>query len=176
MHVHDKEYCAYLERSMPAEKQERLKEHFSDCGQCNRELNEWESLFDTIGMLNFDFSLDGLEEKVMQQIRKAANEPVSPRILASYMVYVMAFLFIAGLFINPALQVGGQVLHHVDNHIATAGLRLINEVKWHAVDIISYIRNSNLFSWLFALVAGITLIAGGTYVSFGSKLRKANAA
>lgn len=173
MHAKDKEYCAYLEHSLSAEKQERLKEHFSDCGQCHRELNEWESLFDTIGMLSFDFSLDGLEEKVMQRIRKAANEPVSPRLLVSYMAYVMVFLFIAGIFISPALQVGGQVLQFLPDRLAAAGVGFINDIKWHAVDIVSYIRRSTVFDWVFLLIAGITLIAGGAYFSFGSKPRKA---
>lgn len=172
MHINEKEMSAYLDNSLPSEKQERLKDHVTNCTECRRRLNEWESLFDTIGMLSFDFSLDGLEEKVLRMIRNEENKTVAPRVLASYMAYVMAFLFIAGLFISPMIQAAGQLLQAAGNYAAGAGLDFINTVKWYAVDIVSYIENADFISWLFLLVAGITLVAGGTYFSFGSRLRR----
>lgn len=173
MHVNEKELSAYLDNSLPAEKQNQLKEHFSACGECRRALNEWESLFDTIGMLSFDFSLNGLEEKVLQKIRKEGNVTVTPRVLISNMAYVLVFLFLASLFISPVTRLVGQSLQYVGDFLFGAGMGFINEFKWHAVDIVAYIQNLNLSSWLFLLAAGITLIAGGTYFSFGSRLRKA---
>lgn len=173
MHVNEKEMSAYLENSLSTEKQERLKEHFSSCEDCRRRLNEWENLFDTIGMLNFDFSLEGLEEMVLQRIRKEGNETVTPRVLISHMAYVMVFLFIAGLFISPVTHTVGQLLQAAGNFVTGAGVNFINEIKWQAVDIVAYIQSADLSGWLFFLVAGITLIAGGTYFSFGSRLRRA---
>ncbi len=173
MHVNEKEMSAYLDNSLTTEKQERMKEHLSVCEDCRRRLNEWESLFDTIGMLSFDFSLEGLEEKVLQRIRKEGNEAVSPRVLISNMAYVMVSLFIAGLFINPLTQWVGKLLQVAGNFVTGAGIGFINEFKWHAVDIVSFIQSAELSNWLFLLVAGVTLIAGGTYFSFGSRLRRA---
>jgi hypothetical protein len=173
MHVNDKELSAYVDNSLPAEKQNQLKEHFSVCGECRRRLNEWECLFDTIGMLNFDFSLEGLEEKVLQRIRKEGNETVTPRVLVSHMAYVMVFLFLASLFISPVTRLIEQSLQYVGEFLFGAGIGFINDIKWHAVDIVAFIQSINLSSWLFLLVAGITLIAGGSYFSFGSRLRKA---
>lgn len=173
MHVSEKEISAYLDNSMLAEKQKRVKEHISGCENCRRKLHEWESLFDTIGMLSFDFSLEGLEEKVLQRIRKGERETVPPRILVSYMVYVMVLLFIAGLSISPMVNQAGQVLQAAGNFITGAGIDFINEFKWHAIDIVSFIQDAELSSWVFFLVAGIILIAGGTYFSFGSRLRRA---
>lgn len=173
MHIKEKEISAYLENSLPAEKRERLKEHMANCTECRCRLNEWESLFDTIGMLSFDFSLDGLEDKVLQRIRKGENEAVSPRVLISNMAYVMIFLFIAGLFISPVTRFAGPLLQSAGNFIAGAGIDFINTFKWQAVDIVSYIQNAEVSSWLFPLVAGITLVAGGTYFSFKGRLRRA---
>lgn len=173
MHINEKEMSAYLDNSLPAEKQKQLKEHVSACTDCRRRLNEWENLFDTIGMLSFDFSLDGLEEKVLQRIRKGEKETVSPRILVSYMVYVMVVLFVAGLSISPIINQAGQLLQAAGNFITGAGLDFINEFKWYAVDIVSFMQSWEISGWVFFLVAGITLIAGGTYFSFGSRLRRA---
>lgn len=172
MHVNEKEISAYLDNSLPGGKQEQLKEHFAACAQCRSKLNEWESLFDTIGMLSFDFTLEGLEERVLQRIRNEGSEAVSPRILVTNMAYAMVFLFVAGLFISPVTHIAGQLLRTAGNYATGAGISFINQIKWHAVDLVSYLQGAKISDWLFLLVAGVTLIAGGTYFSLGSRLRK----
>lgn len=175
MHVDEKEISAYLDNSLSVEKQRKLKQHFSECEECSQKLNEWDSLFATIGMLEFNFSLEGLEEKILHRIRKENEKTVEnrPRVLLFNMAYVMIFLFITSLFISPVTNFAGQSIQYVGNFLFNKGIDLINDIKWNAVDIFSFIQGINLSGWLFLLLAGITLIAGGSYFSFSHKVRKA---
>lgn len=173
MHVNDKEISAYLDDSLPKDRQNTLKQHFSVCGECRRKLNEWDELFDAIGMLDFDFSLEGLEQKVLSKIKNAAPQAVPPRVLITQMAYVLLTLFVAGLFVSPMTRMAGHTLQKAGSFLFDAGLRFVNEFKWHAMDVISFVQSLNLSSWVFPLIAGVTLIAGGSYFSFGGKLRKA---
>lgn len=176
MHVREKEFPAYLDNSLPAEKQDKLRQHFSECMECSRKLNEWNSLYDTIGLLEVDFELNGLEDRILQKIRKSeetVEEGIKPGKFIMNMVYTMVFLFIAGLAISPVTNMAGKSAQYVGKTLIHHLLNFVNEFKWQALDVISAIRGMDSVGWVYLLLAGITLIAGGAYFSFGRRLQKA---
>lgn len=175
MHISDNDFCAYLDNSLSDKAKSKLEQHLTGCRECSRKLNEWSSLYDTIGLLEFDFKLDDMEEKVLQRIRKEERRPALSRlwVLVSNMAYVLLFLFITSLFIRPVTDFAGRSVQYAANLLFNKSLGLFNEVKWYVVNIISFIQAEELTGWLFPLLAGITLIAGGSYLSFGKRMHKA---
>lgn len=173
MHAKEREISAYLDDSLPEDRKNALKQHFSVCEECRRKLSEWEKLYDTIDMLEFNFSLEGLEQKVLAKIRSETAQPVPLRVLIAQTVYVLLSLFLVGLFISPATQMAGQTLQKAGGFLLDAGIRFVNEFKWYAMDVISFIQDLSFLSWVFLLISGITLIAGGMYYSLSGRLHKA---
>jgi hypothetical protein len=172
MHVKEKDISAYVENSLPAEKQKMLAQHFSECKVCSRKLCQWESLFKTINELEYDFKLDGMEEKVLLKIRERQHKDEKPASLLPNFIHVFAFVFIACLFISPVTNYADQSFKYVGNFIFSQSIDFINEFKWHAVNIVSEIQAMDLAGWIFLLASGIILIAGGIYFSFAEKLSR----
>lgn len=173
MHVHEKEFTAYLENTLTAQKREKMAHHFSQCSACSRKLKEWEMLYAAMDELEYDYSLDGLEEKILLKIKKdeALNlqKQEKPLKLIFNMTYVLLLLFITGLVISPIINMAGLSFHYFGNFLFNQGLDMMNEAKWHVVNFFSMLETININDWLFPLTAGVILICGGTYLSLSKR-------
>ncbi|HEY8500128.1 MAG TPA: zf-HC2 domain-containing protein, partial [Clostridia bacterium] len=78
MHAKERDIALFIENSLKPEKRRKIEQHLTVCGSCRRRLRQWEDLYDTVELLDYDFQLDGLEEKVIDKIKSMSSnaEPV----------------------------------------------------------------------------------------------------
>ncbi len=171
MHVKERDVVSYLENSLTDKKQKSMDKHFSVCALCRSKLRTWKTLYDTIETLDFDFKLNGLEDKVLRKIKTQAEKEfekhVAPKLSASNLVFFLLLIFTASVFFTPVIDIVNKITQHSGNLMLNQGLRWLNEVKWHAIDFIGKIQAAEI-SFLF-LSAGIMLMVGGVYLYIGNK-------
>lgn len=172
MHVREKDISLYLDDSLAFNKRSRLESHFSVCPACRKKLQEYEKLYQTMNMLDFDFPLDGLELKVVNRIKEQkvllSFRPVAEKAFSPGYVYAIILFVIAGLFYSPAGDAAGQMAQNTAAIMLNKGLDWINKVKWEIIDIFTGVLSAGLIVFL-PLFYGIVLIAGGAYLFINKK-------
>ncbi|NLM11223.1 MAG: zf-HC2 domain-containing protein [Clostridiaceae bacterium] len=174
MHVHEKDISLFLDNSLNPKKHKKLQEHFTVCKKCKDKLIKWQNFYSSLEQLEFNFELDGLEDKIMRKIKSHQfNKPVQnefPRIPISALLYISFTVFILNLIFEPVLNAFGNFYRNTMAFMLDEGLEFINTAKWEAVDIIAMFKSLELTG----LAACIILIAGGIYFTANRKsVRKA---
>ncbi len=177
MHVKEKDISLYLDNSLPLKVRERMKLHFFTCIACKRRLEEYQRLYQAIGLLEYDFPLEGMELKVINKIKEnkqsAGSKPVSVRSYFPGLVYALVLFAIAGFFFyTPITNVAGNVAQNATTFMLNEWIDWINIVKWQVVDIISSLYSADFIIIFLPLIASLFLIAGGIYVFLSRKTVK----
>ncbi|AGC69380.1 hypothetical protein Cst_c24200 [Thermoclostridium stercorarium subsp. stercorarium DSM 8532] len=172
MHIRERDISLYLDNRLDSEKQRKLEEHFSVCRKCSERLAEWKELYAYLEGLEYDFELDGLENKIMQKIK---NVPVNVvwhdefRISVPVLLYVLSVVLSLNLLFEPVINFLRRFYNNTMAFMLNESLEFINSAKWEAVDVIALFKSMEITG----MATGIVLIAGGIYFTVNRKsLRK----
>ncbi|NLX76646.1 MAG: zf-HC2 domain-containing protein [Clostridiaceae bacterium] len=174
MHVKEKDISLFLDNSVSPRKRKMIEEHFAVCPKCKEKLTRWQSFYSSLELLEYDFELDGLEDRVMRKIKShQPNQPVYKgiyRIPVTAVLFVSFIVFVLNLIFEPVFNRLGDFCRNTMTLMLDEGLELINTAKWEAVDIIEMLKSLEMTG----LAACIILIAGGVYFTANRKsVRKA---
>lgn len=174
MHIHEKDISLFLDNSLTPKKHKKLEEHFSVCQKCRDRLTKWQYFYSALEQLEFNFELDGLEDKVMQKIKSSQYDKPVRRELARVPVpalfYISFVIFVLNLLFEPIINVINKFYQNTMAFMLDESLQFINTAKWKAVYIIELFKPLKLTG----LAACIILIAGGIYFTANRKsVRKA---
>lgn len=173
MHVSEKDIYLYLDNSLAQKKQQKIKLHFLVCSTCRERLKEYERMYQAMNLLEFDSPLEGLEAKVINQIKEHGIlipdkfEPIKP--YSPRLVYALMLLVFVGLFSTPVTDVAGRMTQNTTTFMLNEGIDWINKAKWQVVDIIVKVCFTNFVVIILPLLFGIALIAGGAYLFISRK-------
>lgn len=175
MHINEKDISLFLDNSLDPKKHKKLEKHFEICDKCKDRLIISQNFYSTLDSLEYDFELEGLEDKIMQKIKSIKpNEPAvyqEPfRISLPALSYISLAIFILSLLFAPVTDFVGRVYQDAMTYMLDEGIQFINIAKWKAVDIIRMWKSLELTG----IAAGIILISGGIYFTVNRKaVRKA---
>lgn len=169
MHVREKDFQSYLDNSLDYEKRRETEQHILVCEECRQKLEEWKNLFEAINGMEAEFSLDGLEEKVLRMIKEKPMAKKEKDSRFPVLVLASSFLIMIGMLFSPFVNIAGLSFRYASNFLLNESIDFINTIKWKAIDFMSGIRFDGLDGWPLLFAAGIILIAGGIYLSLGRK-------
>jgi len=179
VHVKEKDSALFIENSLKPVKQRKVEEHLSTCGLCRRRLRQWENLYNAIELLDFDFELDGLEEKVIDKIKNTVSgtKPVD-NVLKFPVVIAAAFvlLILTSIVFIPVNKIISGMAGNIASLVLNAGVSLIQKIKWPLRNIISFILADKTVNILSVVSAAILIIGGVCFLisnMFNKKLKRA---
>ena len=153
MHVKERDIALFIENSLKPEKQRKVEQHLSICGLCRRRLRQWESLYNTIELLDSDFELDGLEEKVIDKIKNTVSNAKPGDNVLKIPVFLVAVSFaliiLTSIVFIPINKIINGLADNIASLILNAGVNLIQKIKWPLTNIISFVfadRTGNIMS------------------------------
>lgn len=179
MHIKERDIALFIENSLKSEKRRKIEQHLSVCGLCRRRLHQWEDLYNTFESLDYDFQLDGLEEKVISKINSMAayTEPVKNELKFPVMFTVASFVLItlASIVFGPVHKIINGFAGNVASLILNAGVNLIQKIKWPLKNIISLIFADQTESIMSIISSAVLIIGGICFLisnMFNKKLRR----
>lgn len=174
MHVSEKDINLYLENALPLKKRKKMRQHFSACSVCLKKLKDYQSLYDTINLMENNYPLEGMELNIIKKIKEQKSNyettAAQARVFKPNLVYALILFAVAGLFFTPLTNIAGSMARNTTTFMLNEWLEWINKVKWQVVDIIVKICSENFAIWLFSLACGIILVGGGAYLFFSGKV------
>lgn len=166
MHIKEKDISMYLDNSLDLKKRERIEKHLSTCEECNARLNKWKTFYSSFELLECDFELDGMENKIMSKIRRGqlSNSVQEERtqIPMPALSYFSLAVFILYLLFEPLMNLLKNFYKNAMAFMLDESLQIINMVKWKALDMAETLE-------MTGLTACIILIAGGIYFTLNRK-------
>lgn len=169
MHIKERDISMFLDNSLNSKKRRKMEEHFTVCKKCKDKLDEWQYFYSSLQPLEFDFELDGLEDKIMRKIKSVKMDGLVQsevfRIPVSTLVYISFIIFTLYLIFEPFINILKKFYRYTMTFMLDEGLQFINTAKWKAVDIIAVLRTLEFTG----LLACIILIAGGIYFTTNRK-------
>jgi hypothetical protein len=180
MHVKEKDLALLIENSLKPEKHKKVERHLSVCGFCMSRLHQWESLYNTIELLDSDFQLDGLEEKVINKINNSGLNAESGKGVLRFPALLTAVSFVsivlATVVFIPLNKIINGFAGNIANLTLNAGVNLIQKIKWPLRNIISLIFADKTGNIMSVISAAILIIGGACFLIsdiFNKKLKRA---
>lgn len=175
MHVKEKDIALFIEDSLKCEKRRKIEQHLSECGLCRRKLRQWENLYNTIELLDFDYQLDGFEEKVIDKINSIiSNEKLEKSVLkfpALHTAVSFVMIMSASILSSPVNKIINELSVKIANFVLNAGINLIQKIKWPLNNIISLVFSDKTGN-IMSVISSAILIIGGVCFLFSNILNK----
>lgn len=179
MHVKERDIALFIENSLKPEKRRKVERHLSVCGLCKRRLHQWENLYSTIELLDYDFQLDGLEEKVINKINSMVSNSESAKRVLKFPVLFTAVSFVlitlAAIVFSPVNKIINELAGNIVSLILNAGVNLIQKIKWPLKNIISVVFTDKTGNIMSIISAAILIIGGVCFLvsdMFNKKLKR----
>jgi hypothetical protein len=179
MHVKERDIALFIENSLKPEKRGKVERHLSVCGLCRRRLHQWENLYSTIELLDYDFQLDGLEEKVINKINSMiSNAESAKRVLkspVSFTAVSFVLITLAAIGFSPVNRIINELAGNIVSLILNAGVNLIQKIKWPLNNIISVVFADKTGNIMSIISAAILIIGGVCFLvsdMFNKKLKR----